>query len=89
MVVVEDSNVSGSLYTTDYIVRQGFIDANGTFTESPPPDFQTNKAIKQVVFEIPGRRLGEVELREGAVLLGIAAAGLAGTALVVRRRRPY
>ena len=90
MVVVEDSGVGvGSFYATDYIVRQGFLDANGTFTENPPPDFQTNSAIKQVVFEIPGRRLGEVELREGAVLLGIAATGLAGTALVVRRRRPY
>ena len=78
----------GSSFYTDYIANEVFVDANGKTSDMPPPG-TTAEDVKTAFIEIPGRRLGEVEAREGAVLLGVAVAGLAVTAVVVRRRRPY
>lgn len=79
----------GSSYVTDWEISQVFIDADGKISTEPPVDIATKGDIKMATIAIPGRRLGEVEGRDGAVLLGIGAVGLVATGLVVRRRRPY
>lgn len=89
--IIQDGNGFGysTTYLTDYQVRQFFIDPNGKETSDPPVDGKSLGDVKVGWYAIPGRRLGEVEAREGAVLLGVAVVGFAATAVVVRRRRPY
>lgn len=78
----------GSLYYTDYISSQVFIDKDGKVSDMPAPG-TADADIKTAFIEIPGRRLVEVETREGAMLAGVAAVGFGATAVMVRRRRPY
>ena len=88
--VVQEASPSGfgSIYYTDYVAKQVFIDKDGTVTDMPAPG-TADQDIKTALIEIPGRRLIDVEAREGAILTGVAALGFAATAVVVRRRRPY
>jgi hypothetical protein len=59
--------------------------------DPPPTEFDDETiwpTLPQVTIGVPGTRYGETALREMAVLGGGSLVALAGTALVVRRRRP-
>jgi hypothetical protein len=94
-VVIDEAAVgSGDLW-----VDQQFRLADGTLVgwdeierhDPPPVEFDDTTVwptLPQVMIGVPGRRYGDVALREIGALAGGSLVALGVTALVVRRRRP-
>jgi hypothetical protein len=92
-IVTQDSMGSSfNGYSRDYQVRQVFRDSTGTIIDPSVtgtyPDLNAQDLTVMWVV-VPGTSLGEVELRETAIVGSGIALALGASFLVVRRRRPY